>query len=130
MTKVQKTYTQEFKREAVHLAQTSGKPIAQVARELGISDMSIHQWRKDLAEHVQAAYHANRGVYVGPRVHIECYYNRLRRHSSLEYVSPVAFEQLNSYPNVWGLHKSGSISLIDWSSFLVPSYLLEVVPTR
>jgi transposase len=40
-----KTYTQEFKREAVRLAQTSGKPITQVARELGISDASIHHWR-------------------------------------------------------------------------------------
>ena len=46
MQKVQKTYTQEFKREAVRLVQTSGKPIAQIARELGISDSSIHQWRK------------------------------------------------------------------------------------
>ncbi len=51
MQKVQKTYTQEFKREAVRLAQTSGKPIAQIARELGISDRSNHQWRKELAEH-------------------------------------------------------------------------------
>ena len=51
MQKVQKTYTPEFKREAVQLAQTSGKPIAQVARELGISDRSIHQWRKELGEH-------------------------------------------------------------------------------
>jgi hypothetical protein len=33
MQKIQKTYTPEFKREAVQLAQTSGKPIAQVARE-------------------------------------------------------------------------------------------------
>ena len=49
MAKVQKTYTQEFKREAVRLAQTSGKLIAQVARELGVSDSSIHQWRKELA---------------------------------------------------------------------------------
>ena len=32
MQKVQKTYTPEFKREAVRLAQTSGKSIAQVAR--------------------------------------------------------------------------------------------------
>ena len=56
MAKVQKTYTQELKREAVRLAQTSGKPIAQVARELGISDTSIHQWRKELAEHGQEAF--------------------------------------------------------------------------
>lgn len=54
--KVQKTYTPEFKREAVRLAQTSGKPIAQIARELGISDTSIHQWRKELAEHGSEAF--------------------------------------------------------------------------
>jgi len=56
MQKVQKTYTPEFKREAVRLAQTSGKPITQVARELGISDTSIHQWRKELAEHGKEAF--------------------------------------------------------------------------
>ncbi len=56
MQKVQKTYTAEFKREAVRLVQTSGKSIAQVARELGISDTSIHQWRKELAEHGSQAF--------------------------------------------------------------------------
>lgn len=56
MAKVQKTYTAEFKREAVQLAQTSGKSIAQVARELGIADTSIHQWRKELAEHASQAF--------------------------------------------------------------------------
>jgi transposase len=40
----------------VRLAQTSGKPIAQVACELGISDTSIHQWRKELAEHGKDAF--------------------------------------------------------------------------
>ena len=56
MAKVQKTYSAEFKREAVQLAQTSGKSITQVARELGISDTSIHQWRKELAEHASQAF--------------------------------------------------------------------------
>src|SRR5437868_14657202 len=56
MGKVQKTYTIEFKREAVRLAQTSSKPSAHVARELGISDTSIHQWRKELAEHGPEAF--------------------------------------------------------------------------
>jgi putative transposase len=60
MQKVQKTYTQELKREAVRLAQTSSKPIAQVARELGISDSSIHQWRKELAEHGPEAFPESR----------------------------------------------------------------------
>jgi Transposase and inactivated derivatives len=56
MQKAQKTYTLEFKREAVRLAQTSGKPITHIARELGISDTSIHQWRKELAEHGSEAF--------------------------------------------------------------------------
>jgi len=40
----------------VQLVQTSGKAIAQVARELGISDSSIHQWRKELSEHGSQAF--------------------------------------------------------------------------
>jgi transposase len=56
MAKVQKVYTHEFKEQAVQLAQKSGKPITQVARELGISDTSIHQWRKELAQHGPEAF--------------------------------------------------------------------------
>ena len=56
MAKVQKVYTKEFKEQAVQPVQTSGKPITQVARELGISDTSIHQWRKELAQHGKEAF--------------------------------------------------------------------------
>jgi transposase len=56
MQKVQKTYTPEFKREAVRLAQTSGKPITHIDRDLLISDTSIHQWRKELTEHGPEAF--------------------------------------------------------------------------
>ena len=56
MGKNQKVYTREFKEEAVRLAQTSGKPITQIARELGISDSAIHSWRKELAEHGPEAF--------------------------------------------------------------------------
>jgi transposase len=56
MAKVQKVYTREFKEQAVQLVQSSGKPIAQVARELGISDTSIHQWRQELAQHGKEAF--------------------------------------------------------------------------
>ena len=56
MAKVQKVYTREFKEEAVRLAQTSGKSITQVARELGISDTSIHQWRKELTQQGKEAF--------------------------------------------------------------------------
>jgi transposase len=42
MQKTQQTYAVELKREAMRLVQTSGKPIAQIACELGISDTSTH----------------------------------------------------------------------------------------
>lgn len=42
MGKIQKTYTRDFKEEAVRLVQTSGKPIAQIARDPGVSDSAIH----------------------------------------------------------------------------------------
>jgi len=51
MAKEQRTYTKEFKIEAVRLAETSGKPITELARELGVSDSTIHNWRRQLAEH-------------------------------------------------------------------------------
>ena len=51
MPKPQPTFTTEFKREAVHLAQSSGKPKAQIARELGISDSALYSWCKQAAEH-------------------------------------------------------------------------------
>ncbi|HEY0753699.1 MAG TPA: transposase [Ktedonobacteraceae bacterium] len=56
MGKLQKVYTKEFKEEAVRLAQTSGKPRAQIARELGISDSAIHGWLKELGEHGNDAF--------------------------------------------------------------------------
>ncbi len=56
MGKIQRVYTKEFKEEAVRLAQMSGKSIAQIARELGISDSAIHGWRKELAEHGEEAF--------------------------------------------------------------------------
>lgn len=39
------TYTEEFRRDAVELLQSSGRPISQVARELGINVNSLRTWR-------------------------------------------------------------------------------------
>ncbi len=50
MPKEQKTFTREFKLEAVQLVQKSGKSQAQIARDLGIADSSLHHWRKEFAE--------------------------------------------------------------------------------
>ena len=39
-------FTNEFKLEAVKLAERGDVPVAQVARELGISESVLHRWRK------------------------------------------------------------------------------------
>ncbi|MEX2107504.1 MAG: IS3 family transposase [Solirubrobacterales bacterium] len=39
-------YPPEFRREAVQLARTSDKPIAQIARDLGVSGQTLHTWIK------------------------------------------------------------------------------------
>ena len=42
MPKEQRVFTREFKMEAVHVAQKSGKSQAQIARDLGIADGTLH----------------------------------------------------------------------------------------
>ena len=39
-------YTAEFKAEAVRLVATSGKPVAQISRELGINEQTLYRWRR------------------------------------------------------------------------------------
>ncbi len=56
MPKEQRTFTKEFKLEAVQLFHRSGKSQSQVARELGIADSTLHHWCKQFADHVQQAF--------------------------------------------------------------------------
>ena len=45
MQKTQRTFTKEFKLEAVQLVQSSStNPLAQIARDLGIADSTLHHW--------------------------------------------------------------------------------------
>jgi transposase-like protein len=44
-TKIRRSFTDEFKREAVSLLTSSGRPLTQVARELGIQpSLQMLQW--------------------------------------------------------------------------------------
>ena len=56
MPKEQRTFTQEFKLEAVQLVQRSGKSQVQVARELGIADSTLHHWCKQFADQGQQTF--------------------------------------------------------------------------
>ena len=55
-TKTRRQYTEEFKAEAVRLVRDSARPVAQVARDLGIADHLLYRWR---AEQQQAESHGH-----------------------------------------------------------------------
>lgn len=40
-------YTAEFKAEAVKLAKTGGKPVGEVAKNLGIPEYSLYRWVRE-----------------------------------------------------------------------------------
>jgi len=59
MTKQKKTYktfTREFKLEAVRLMETSDRPAAEIARELGIPRNRLYKWRDQLAKKGEKAF--------------------------------------------------------------------------
>ena len=46
MTRKRRRFTSEFKAEAVRLVAGSGKPLAQIARELGINEQVLRNWKQ------------------------------------------------------------------------------------
>jgi transposase len=56
MQKTQRTFTREFKVEAVQLAKSSEKPLSQIARDLGIADSTLHHWCKQFSEQGEQAF--------------------------------------------------------------------------
>ena len=46
MPRTRAPYPPEFRQEAVRLVRSSGKPIVQLARELGISGETLRSWVK------------------------------------------------------------------------------------
>jgi len=56
MPKEQRTFTREFKQEAVQLVRSSNKSQAQIARDLGIADSTLHHWCQQFAEQGEQAF--------------------------------------------------------------------------
>ena len=48
MTKTRREFAPEFKREAVALLESSGRPLMQIATELGIQPSMLRNWRKGI----------------------------------------------------------------------------------
>ena len=58
-------FTAEFKREAIRLLQESGKPVAVLARELGVPRNRLYKWSTDAEKHGGAAFSGPRQTSFG-----------------------------------------------------------------
>ena len=98
------SYPPEFKRGAVRLVRSSpNRSIAQIAKELGVSDNSLRSWVKQteidfVASLKTELLHGHRflsreAARMAIFDYVEGFYNRIRRHSSLGYLSPSEYEQ-------------------------------------
>jgi transposase len=47
MTKTRRTYSREFKLEAVRLVETSGQSMSRIERDLGIGKGNLGRWKKE-----------------------------------------------------------------------------------
>ena len=56
MANGQRAFTREFKAEAVHLVLTSGKSVAQIARDLGIHETVWHRGKRQLQHQADQAF--------------------------------------------------------------------------
>ena len=59
MTEKRKTYTAEFKREAVRLVTEQRYGVAETARNLGINGNMLRRWKQEYTDSVQAAFPGN-----------------------------------------------------------------------
>jgi len=51
-----KTYSQEYKQEAVQMLKESDLPISQLARNLGINSNMLRRWEKEMADKSKSAF--------------------------------------------------------------------------
>jgi len=54
--KPRRTYTREFKIEAVRLATESGSSVARVAKDLGINENTLYNWRLEFRKDQEHAF--------------------------------------------------------------------------
>jgi transposase len=56
MAKTRRTFTPEFKAQAVKLVTEGGKSLAEVARDLDLGESMLRSWKADLAHHGDRAF--------------------------------------------------------------------------
>jgi len=76
MSKRQARHTEAFRRETVKLLESSGKSVAELAREMGIHEKSLYRWRKQYGSAVGPG---ENGISDSSVAELEAELKRLRR---------------------------------------------------
>jgi transposase len=74
MSTEQRSYTREFKLEAVRLSDNAEKSVAQLARDLGVPERMLYRWRQQFREQEYLAFPGK-----GHQTELEEENRRLRR---------------------------------------------------
>ena len=92
-------YPSEFRARAVALVR-AGKPISHVAAEPGIGEGGLHYWvRQEQIELLNRKKWANKTDLANAILeHIDIFHNRRRRHSGLDYRTPIEHEPHSKTP--------------------------------
>lgn len=56
MSETPRTYTREFKLEAVRLSESTERTVAQLARDLGVPERVLYKWRHQYREQPEQAF--------------------------------------------------------------------------
>ena len=59
MARTNRHYSKEFKQDAIELAETSGKSIVEIEKDLGLSRGLLNRWKKEGREEGQEAFRGN-----------------------------------------------------------------------
>lgn len=78
MTHTRRKYDKQFKHEAVHLYETSGKTVAQIEADLGITSGLLNKWRAQMKREGEQAFPGS-----GNQTEAEAELRRLRRENAV-----------------------------------------------
>jgi len=96
MPQAHRRFTKVFQDESVRRAETSGRSRREIAEDLGIGLSTLRHWIGTLKTELvwRTVFQIRAEAKDAIARYVDGFYNLVRRHSTLDFVSPVQFERL------------------------------------